>query len=364
MNRCRLAVAMLGFVGFGFACSTARAALSTAAISQEGWTLKYVSSYHSWADKQGAKAFDGLRSTEWQSNSGSTVLPQEIQVDLGAIYTITGFVYLARQDGNWGNIKNYSFYVSQNGSSWTLAKSGTFATTYDDQHVSFSQQTGRYVRLKSLSEVAGRDFAAVAELNVLGAPSSSNPTPIIFVHEPRPPQPWEKYYEPHSTTVRAMASDQGAVAVTNVAFYASGTYLGHDTTRPYSCAWAGIMAGTYDVSARAFYADGSVAVSRPVTFTVRSSGYGTPQPKSGWTVEDYCSYKPNTDSGAAPPERTIDGSPVLPWVTEHDTNDRTTAIPRITSISTWAPRITWPASSTRRSRTWCLTASRWTTRST
>ena len=96
-------------------------------------------------------------------------MPHEIQIDLGANYTLTGFKYLPRQDRVNGRIANYKFYVSGDGVKWgTAVAAGRLPNTSAEQTVSFSQVPGRYVRLEALSEVNGKPWTSVAELNVLG----------------------------------------------------------------------------------------------------------------------------------------------------------------------------------------------------
>ena len=71
--------------------------------------------------------------------------PHHIVIDLNATYTIAGFTALSRNDGNSnGAIKDYEFYVSQDGKQWgdPVAK-GTFeqndslkkVSFYDDQSI-------------------------------------------------------------------------------------------------------------------------------------------------------------------------------------------------------------------------------------
>ncbi len=58
----------------------------------------------------------------------SAPLPHEIQINLGASYTLSAFQYLPRQDGcGNGWIKQYEFYVSTDGVNWgTPVAAGTF----------------------------------------------------------------------------------------------------------------------------------------------------------------------------------------------------------------------------------------------
>jgi endo-alpha-N-acetylgalactosaminidase len=58
-------------------------------------------------------------------------------VDLGSPQTISGFVYLPRQEGENGRIAGYEFYLSENGSTWVTAATGTFSDSTAAQTVLF-----------------------------------------------------------------------------------------------------------------------------------------------------------------------------------------------------------------------------------
>ena len=133
-------------------------ALAQGTIPQWNWTLLSVDS----EDLEGGyyaavNAFDGDPTTMWvtQWYSASPLPPHEIVIDLGAQYNVNGFRYLPRQDGeSSGNIAQYAFYVSANGSSWgSPVAQGSFANVASEQQVSFAPRTGQYIRLRAFSEV-------------------------------------------------------------------------------------------------------------------------------------------------------------------------------------------------------------------
>ena len=78
-----------------------------------------------------ANAIDGNPSTIWVTQwcTTSAPLPHEIQINLGASYSLSAFQYLPRQDGcanGW--IKQYAFYVNTDGVNWgTAVATGTFS---------------------------------------------------------------------------------------------------------------------------------------------------------------------------------------------------------------------------------------------
>ncbi|ATF15725.1 metalloprotease [Brevibacillus brevis X23] len=138
-------------------------------IPQTNWTLKYVDSDELY--NEAPKAFDGNNSTFWHTKwSPVAPMPHEIQIDLGATYSLSKFSYLPRQDGQVnGTIKNYEFYVSSDGVNWgTAVAIGTFANDTTLKEVSFAAKTGRYIKLRALSEVNNNPWTSAAELNVFG----------------------------------------------------------------------------------------------------------------------------------------------------------------------------------------------------
>ncbi|ENQ3106064.1 M6 family metalloprotease domain-containing protein [Bacillus cereus] len=138
-------------------------------IPQTNWTLKYVDSYNSY--NLGTYAFDGNKNTFWHTNwSPVAPMPHEIQIDLGATYSLSKFNYLPRQDGQVnGTIKGYEFYVSSDGVNWgTAVATGTFTNDTTLKEVSFATKTGRYIKLRALSEINNNPWTSAAEINVFG----------------------------------------------------------------------------------------------------------------------------------------------------------------------------------------------------
>jgi F5/8 type C domain/PKD domain len=160
-------------------------------IPRTDWSLQFVDSQET---SQGStylayNCFDGNINTFWHTEwiNAQPPPPHEIQIDLGAMYNVSGFDYLPRQDGQTnGWIKDYEFYVSIDGINWgTPVATGTFAPTASQQEVVFAPTTGQYIRLRALTEVNGLPYTAVAELNVLNTgdrpPDSSINSPAADV---------------------------------------------------------------------------------------------------------------------------------------------------------------------------------------
>jgi PKD repeat protein len=145
-------------------------------IPKAGWSLQFVDSEETVAPGgYGAvKAFDGDINTYWHTryyNVPDPPLPHEIQINLGAVYDVSGFRYLPRQGTSQnGRIRDWEFYVSTNPSSWgSPVATGAFTNDATEKEVLFSAKTGQYIRLRAHSEVNGNpSWTTMAEINVLG----------------------------------------------------------------------------------------------------------------------------------------------------------------------------------------------------
>ncbi|TQJ21238.1 uncharacterized protein DUF4968 [Micromonospora sp. A202] len=149
-------------------------------IPRDGWRLVYADSEETSAENGAAtNAFDNNPATFWHTAWSSTAapLPHEIQIDLGATYRMDGLRYLPRQDGGVnGRIGRYEVYVSDSPSNWgTPVASGTFADTSTQKVVPFGAfRSGRYVRLRALSEAGARGpWTTMADLAITGTAAAS-----------------------------------------------------------------------------------------------------------------------------------------------------------------------------------------------
>ena len=144
-------------------------------LPQQAWRLVRADSEEtSAADGRGSRAFDGQASTFWhtQYTNAAPAPPHELQIDLGARYSLTAMRYLPRQDGNdHGVVADYELYVSEDGSQWGAAVSaGKFAASFEPKLVSFPARSGRYVRFVAKSEIHGQPWSSMAELDLSGTP--------------------------------------------------------------------------------------------------------------------------------------------------------------------------------------------------
>jgi hypothetical protein len=144
-------------------------------LPQAKWSLVSVDSEETVAeDGHAINAFDGSPSTFWhtQWQGAQPPPPHEIVIDLGARYSLTSMRYTPRQDNNQnGMVKDYEFYVSDSTSDWgTAVKTGAFGTATQPTTVTFAAKAGRYVRFRGMSEVSGKPYTCVAEIDVAGTP--------------------------------------------------------------------------------------------------------------------------------------------------------------------------------------------------
>jgi len=120
---------------------------------------------------EGFRALDGDPSTYWRTvwEPERRRPPHEITIDLGEPAEITGFVYTPIAGGGNGTIEDYEFYVSDDPNNLGSPRAkGSFDNNANPKRVELGEPTwGRYVRLRALSEVNGRPWTSIAELEVL-----------------------------------------------------------------------------------------------------------------------------------------------------------------------------------------------------
>jgi len=118
-------------------------------------------------------AIDGNPKTTWHSqfSDGLAKHPHELVIDLGEVYDIRGFAYLARQDGGWnGAFAKTEFAISESDKTFDeTAATTTLGKVRKAQIVELPKPIrGRFVRIRALSEVNGMAWGSAAEIGVLG----------------------------------------------------------------------------------------------------------------------------------------------------------------------------------------------------
>lgn len=130
-------------------------------------------------DGYGKNAVDGNPNTYWhtQWHDKSPGLPHEIVIELDPPSVIKGFTYLPRQDeSDHGTIKDYEFYVSDDGVNFGQpVKTGEFAPGKDEKVETFKPVKCRFVELKAISEINGLPWTSAAEIRVI--PVGENAAP-------------------------------------------------------------------------------------------------------------------------------------------------------------------------------------------
>lgn len=143
-------------------------------IPTEAMTLLAFSSENHGNDRRAEYAIDGKPNTVWHSRFGGKLEkhPHELVIDLGETYSIEGFRYLARQDGGWnGAFAEAEFFVSDSPEQFSEspAAKATFKKTKEAQSADPKLPvTGRYVKVRALSEVNGKDWGSAAEIGIVG----------------------------------------------------------------------------------------------------------------------------------------------------------------------------------------------------
>lgn len=136
-------------------------------IAKTHWKILHVPSKEM---KDIDNMIDGNPNTLWMSNKTFDG-PQDIIIDLGKVYKVKGFTYWPDQR-RWfsGLVVNYSFFVSENGKTWKLAKKGEFSNIKNnriEQQVAFIPTQARYIKLRADRMVNDDKHATFAEIGVL-----------------------------------------------------------------------------------------------------------------------------------------------------------------------------------------------------
>ncbi|MFA7230859.1 MAG: alpha-L-fucosidase [Victivallaceae bacterium] len=120
-----------------------------------------------------ANLLDGNPDSCWSSKPGDK-MPQFVQLDLGQMFDLKGFIMLPNQHGG-GHIFDYEFYVSANGSDWgSPIVAGQFSNLVNNpvyQKIYFDepQSNVRFICLKALTACENYAYIKLADLNVIPA---------------------------------------------------------------------------------------------------------------------------------------------------------------------------------------------------
>lgn len=130
---------------------------------------------------------DGNSSTIWHTSWDGTPLENRwIEFTFEEPQTVTGFKYLSRGNGHNGTILGYDIKVSTQkaGDNYTTAASGTwpkYEKEWDWQTVTFDKYYDNIMRVKLCPTETVGDYAAAAELRVLGIPKEDQAAPTGII---------------------------------------------------------------------------------------------------------------------------------------------------------------------------------------
>jgi lysophospholipase L1-like esterase len=284
-----------------------------APISQGNWTLQSVDSQElDVCCYVATNAFDGNPNSIWVTRwfSASPPPPHEIQINLGAVYAVSGFRYLPRQDAPQGRIAQYQFFVSMDGTNWgTAVASGTFPNSAAEREVLFAAKTGQFIRLRALTEVNGQPWTTVAELNVLATGGNQPPNGTITS-----PMNNVTISPGQSVTFNGSGRDpDNNLPLTYAWNFGVGGPPPSTSQNPGTVVFptAGVFTVTFTVSDSQGTPDPTPATR---TVTVQSTSTATLIPQTGWSVRFVDSEEINGGNYRA--SNAIDGNPNTTWTTQ------------------------------------------------
>ena len=153
-------------------CPSIEDCSNPAEVPKDVWELIYVDSEETNYPGLAIMSFDDDPSTIWHTrwSNGTDPYPHEIQVDMGETYKLFKFIYLNRQDGVNGRIKEYELYISEDSLAWgDPVYTGEFENTAAPQTLIFDEPIiGKFFRLVALSEVNGGPWSSAAEFDLVG----------------------------------------------------------------------------------------------------------------------------------------------------------------------------------------------------
>ena len=146
------------------ASGTAAAATEPARLSADSYSPGY----------EPALAGDGDLATIWHTEfvGASPGYPHDLVVDLGSTRKVDGLLYVPRQDGPNGRVKDFEVRLSADGKTWSdpVAR-GTWGNDPTFKSVALPGTSARFVQVRGLSEVNGQPFMSAAEVVVDSSPA-------------------------------------------------------------------------------------------------------------------------------------------------------------------------------------------------
>ena len=125
-------------------------------------------------DRRAAYAIDGSPLTVWHTQFAPKLHkhPHELVIDLRSTRKVSGFQYLARQDGGWnGTFGKTQFFLSDSPKEFgEPVLETTFAKVRKPQAAKLKKPVeGRYLLVRVLDEINGQPWASAADIGVIQA---------------------------------------------------------------------------------------------------------------------------------------------------------------------------------------------------
>lgn len=153
-------------------CPSVGDCTNPAELSKDTWRLLYVDSEEKNYPGLGSMAIDDDPTTIWHTSWSSNLkeYPHEIQVDMVGRFSVHKFIYLPRQSGSNGRIKDWELYVGDDYREYgEPVATGTWENSSSPKTVILPEtKSGQYWKLVALSEVNGGPWASAAEFTVVG----------------------------------------------------------------------------------------------------------------------------------------------------------------------------------------------------
>jgi len=158
-------------------------------IPTDKWTVEHVSSYEidNWLMRP-EYAFNRGDPTEnalWHSRYTPTeaLPPHELQVDMQATYRVTAFSQKPRTGAGNATVKDYIFYLSEDGVTFTEVARGVFPPGDQLHTVEIEPTVARYWSFVALTEQDGGNQASTDEIFLRGSlvVVPARPSPPVMI---------------------------------------------------------------------------------------------------------------------------------------------------------------------------------------
>ncbi|GEO03937.1 hypothetical protein AAE02nite_16010 [Adhaeribacter aerolatus] len=180
--------------------------------------------------------------------------------DNSTIYAPTNVHILANAELTNGSISRVEFYANGN----KIADRGYAPFEIHWMNI----PTGIYtITARAYGSNGAVGTSAPVKFNVVNYGTIINTSPTVSIASPTTTS---SFKAPAGISITANASDANG-SISKVEYFYGTIKLGESTTAPYSFNWNNVIAGTYDITAKATDNAGTSATSAPVTVTVGTS---------------------------------------------------------------------------------------------